>query len=410
MHFKGSLSHMLDRILQKTKLKKPKKKRKEVFITGLNSGLKNLPHRALLYFKTDPFVCPDLVNKYKHPNVWEVTEIVAILNRFGFEVDLIDRSADDFLPDDVYELFVGLGSGGSGRHFGKYAKRLPRAVKILYATARNPLHGDQLTKERYQRFAERTKIQATPMRLRSEINIDEFARCSDYIFCYGEKSSFSYQSYERYGKPMFSIMQGISPKVRFSPAWLNTRKRNRFICFSGDGFIWKGVDLVVEAFLKVPECDLVICGPDSDKAFFDAYGKAIAESPNIRYEGFLDVGGERFEELCAQCSFVIFCGFSEGCATSVTTMLGAGMVPVLSAGTGVNVGEFGFSIVGEEDSIMIDDMVKTVRNVSTMDHDEYVWRVLRTLEDSSKYTQASLTQSFSKALLSVMREQIPFWH
>ncbi|MFB3105022.1 MAG: hypothetical protein ACE1ZA_08845, partial [Pseudomonadales bacterium] len=47
-----------------------------------------------------------------------------------------------------------------------------------------------------------------------------------------------------------------------------------------------------------------IAGPDNDEGFWAAYRKTLEASPNISYEGFLDVSGKRFSELCAECAFV----------------------------------------------------------------------------------------------------------
>ena len=40
-----------------------------------------------------------------------------------------------------------------------------------------------------------------------------------------------------------------------------------FLCFAGNGFICKGVDVLIEAFLQTPDLNLSICGPNTEKAF-----------------------------------------------------------------------------------------------------------------------------------------------
>lgn len=381
-------------------------KKSELFIKDINSGYKNLPYRALLYYKTEPFTNQRALNSYNHTNLWEITEMVAIMNHFGFAVDVVDRSADNFSPENIYHLYIGLGSGNSGKHFAEYAQKLPDAIKILYATGTDPTKREGLGLQVYEMFHKRTGIYAAPMRIFDKADFNEFINYTDYIFCIGEKNVFSYMSYKKYGKPVLSITPGTSPDIQFSPAWLKSRKRNQFLCFAGNGFIHKGVDVILEAFLCMPELNLIICGPDSEKAFFDAYGKKIVDSPNIRYEGFVKIGGEKFEEICSKCSFTILYSSSEGAATSVATTMRAGLVPIINPESSINVDDFGFLMTNKEDRI--EDILVTVRKASTMTDKEYVQRVYSTLLASLKYTQSAFTISFTKALLSVMQNEPRF--
>jgi len=378
---------------------------KKYFITGLNSGYKNLQYRALLYYKTAPLLDKSIVSSYSHTNLWEITEIVSILNHFGFVVDVIDRGAKNFIPEDKYDLFIGLTSGGSGRFFGKYARAMPHSVKIALATTTEPSVANDRGYARYHEFKERTGIDAPPMRV-FDIGFREFLSYIDYIFCYGQKGAFSFNSYKKYKKPIYTIMPGTSPHINFNPKWLKSRKRNRFVCFAGNGFIYKGVDLLVEAFIKMPDCYLTICGPDSEKAFFKAYDKIIKTRPNITYEGFIKVGGARFQELCSACSFVILHSASEGCCTSVATMMRAGLVPIVNPETGIDVGNFGFLMTDADNKIQ--DIINTVQEAARISYNEYSSRVYKTLKTSILYTQSSFTEHFTKALLDVMEKEERF--
>jgi hypothetical protein len=79
-------------------------------------------------------------------------ELVHMLNLLGFSVDVLDRKAEDLDFKNQYALFWGLGSGGSGRNFAKYAYRLPNAIKILLATGAEPTLSDAAAMDRYDYF------------------------------------------------------------------------------------------------------------------------------------------------------------------------------------------------------------------------------------------------------------------
>lgn len=373
------------------------------FIQNLNSGIADLKMRALLYYKTEPFYNKKLLKNYVHTNLWAITEIVRLLNIHGFIVDVIDRTANDFLPEDIYDLFIGLGAGNSGKYFAKYASVLNKAVKVLFLAGPDPDVKNELVKERYDQFNKRNRQNAPYMRIITDINFEEFVSLSDYMLCVGNTDSFSYRSYAKYNKPIYPILPSTSPKIRFLPDWIRTRSLNSFLCFAGDGFICKGVDLLVEAFEKMPDMKLYICGPDSEPAFFKQYGAIIETHNNISYEGFVTVGSHKFNDLCSECSFTILNSASEGCATSVVTCLRAGLVPIVNYETGIDAGDYGFMMNNKEDRI--GDIVKVCLDVSKIEDDIYQDKVYKTLKSSLDYTQQSFTHSFSKAILDIMTRE-----
>lgn len=381
--------------------------RKKHFIEGLNSDYKNLPYKALLYYKATPFTNKKFVEEYKHTNYWENIEMVRILNKFGFEVDVVDRGARNFIPKNRYHLFIGMGSGDSGKNFDKYAAVLPGATKILYATTTEPNLKNKLAIKRYQEFEDRTGIEAEPMRTVKQLNFNRSIQHTDYIFCFSEKDNFSFESYKKFNKPIMEIAPPVSPAIRFNPTWLKTRNRNHFLCLAGHGSIYKGIDLLVEAFKQMPDKKLTICGPENETAFFDVYGPIIKKSQNIHYEGFIHIGGERFEQLGAECSFIINHSASEGVCTSVASGMRAGLIPIVNPESGNSTNDFGFLMEDKADYIA--DIINTVQKASKLSNDDYIKRVYKTLEYATNYSQAAFTSTFAKALLQVMQRENKFY-
>lgn len=372
------------------------------FVKDLTGGINDLKKRAFLYYKTEPFYKKAEAKQYSHTNLWEILEIVRLLNIHGFIVDIIDRSADDFLPDDIYDLFIGLGAGNSGKHFAKYASVLNKAVKVIYAAGPEPNDSNKLVKERYEQFNQRMNMNAPCMRTITAFDFSDFVKIADCIFCLGLPGSFSLKSYSKHQLPAYPISPSSSPDIKFSSDWFDTRKKTDFMCFAGNGFICKGVDILVEAFLKCPDLNIHICGPDNEKAFFDAYGDAIKNASNITFEGFVTVGKDKFNRLCSICSYVVFNTASEGCATSVAACLRAGLVPIVNYEAGIETGDFGFEL--NEPQNRIENTMKVARCASEIDDDQYKARVFKTLNSSLQYTQGAFTKSFTHALLNVIEE------
>jgi len=362
--------------------------------------------KAALYYKTEPFFVN--VDNYTHTNNWEILQSIKILNHKGFSVDLIDRRNSNWKPESKYDIFLGLGVGNSGRNFAKHAIISGAPRKILLAMGPQPDTSNKRTLKRYEMFKERTGYSAPPMRTVEDVVGEKFLdiiEATDFIFAIGEEGTPSYNSFLKYDKPVLNFLPSTSSSVKFDNTYLQTRKNNSFLCFAGNGFICKGVDLVVEAFLRTPEKELHICGPSSEKSFFNYYGSKISKSPNIKYHGFIKPGGDIFNKLAATCSYVIFHSSSEGCCTSVATSIKAGIVPIINSWTGILVENEinGFTL--NEKGDIISDIIDTCEAASNITTEKYNTLVNGVIKKSKLFSQESFTQSYSKALDIVLQKQ-----
>jgi hypothetical protein len=357
--------------------------------------------RAAMYYKTEPFVTD--ISSYTHTNNWEIVRAIEILTNKGFSVDLIDRDNHNWTPSKEYDLFLGLGVGNSGKNFSRYARSSKAKVKVLLSMGPQPDISNELVLGRYKMFDERTGRHAPPMRTVTDVIGEKFLDImseTDFIFNIGEKENESYKSYLKYGKPILHFYPAVSPAVKYDSQWMNSRDLNSYLCFAGNGLICKGVDLVVESFLKDESRFLHICGP-TEGAFFDYYGEKIKHSKNIKYHGFVQPGVGIFNDLASKCSFVIFHSSAEGCCTSVATAMKAGLVPIVNPWTGILVEGCGISM--SESGNIIDTISQTVNSSSSMSKEEYKLLVQGTLEKSHLFTQEAYTESYTRALEEVMK-------
>jgi len=372
-----------------------------LLVRNLNFSNKVVNKKALLYYKTGGFLKKGVIN-YTHTNEWEIFKMVSVLNNLGYSVDIVDRNKKNFIPKNIYDLFIGLAAGDSGKFYKKYATLLPKAIKVALCAGPEPALSAKLVIEQYDRFNKRHGTNIKTMRVPT-IDFNSFAAESDAILAIGESDTFCPDTYKIHNKPLYTYFPGCSPKIKFSQRWFQTRDMNKFICFAGNGFVCKGVDLVVEVFSKHPELTLHICGPDDEKGFFEVLGPTIKSCDNIIYEGFVGVGGKKFEELSSSCSFVIFNSSAEGCATSVTTMMTAGLVPVLNYETGINIDDCGIYIHNIDSKDRVDSTEKAALKACNLTKIEYAKLVSSTLKESEKYTQKSFTKSIGLAFKEIIK-------
>ena len=355
---------------------------------------------ALLYYKTEPLINPNAVKAYSHTNNWEILEICKVVHKLGYRVDVVDRSLNEWLPSDEYALFIGSGAGNSGRRYVEYASNTPSALKVFYAAGPETKLANSLILDRYAALKARTGLDASPLRIADAIDIEACMDLSDAIVCM-DGNGFSLRSYSRFGLPSYPIVPSTSPAIRFDPDMQRAKDFGSFLCFAGNGFIAKGVDLVVEAFAAMPELKLFIAGPQDDIGFWQAYGALIESSPNITFEGFLNVSGRRFKELSAHCSFVILPSAKEGCCTSVATAMRAALVPITTYSTGVHGEETGFVLPPKADDL-IDAIIEVAMKVSATTRANYSDWMTETQLAATKFTQAGFTTTFSQAVLAAI--------
>tara|TARA_B100001094_G_scaffold170821_1_gene165232 strand:- start:20721 stop:21857 length:1137 start_codon:yes stop_codon:yes gene_type:complete len=374
-------------------------------INGIyGKGLPAPQRRAAMYYKTEPLVSGI---GYHHTNNWEIVRAIQILNSRGFVVDLIDRTNGDWSPTHRYDLFLGLGVGNSGSRFAEYARRSGANKKILLAMGPQPDVSNKRTLARYDAFRERTGIHAPPMRTVNDVVGKSFTKIIEQtsdIFIIGEKGTKSYESFVGYEKPVSSFYPAVSSDVKFYESWKDTRVMSEFLCFAGNGLICKGVDLVVEAFLRDPSKKLHICGPH-EKSFFDAYSDKITSSKNIEYHGFVMPGKEKFNQLSSKCSFVVFHPSAEGCCTSVATAMKAGLVPIINGWTGIHVSNHSNGITMSDDlTTAIDEISLRCEEAASMTKKQYDSMLEKSHLQSGRFSQDSFTKSYSSCIDRVINE------
>lgn len=376
---------------------------KNKFIRGHRKHLQTKIGKALVYFKTDSFI-PGFINQYLHTNYWEIQEIARILNLFGYEVDVIDRSANisQLNIEDEYDILLAAASSDSTKDFPLLAQMAPSATTIFYATTANPVVHNRHIEERYEYLKQRVGVRLPARRLATKVNMDEAMKYTQYIFSVG--GNFANNSYARYRKPIFPISLSTAPWLHWHPSAAKSRQGNNFIFFAGSGNIGKGLDLAIEAFTHVADANLHIC-TNIEPEFWSIYGNTIAAHTNIHVHGIIPVRGTKFRHLSEICTFALLPSCTEGRATSILTCMRQGMVPVVTNQVGID---------NCDDVIYIDEetvegVISSIRKAMSFSPTELSQKMLGAYLYSLDYTQAEFTKSFTRALGRVLIQERAYY-
>ncbi|MDP6704228.1 MAG: hypothetical protein QF775_01945 [archaeon] len=351
-----------------------------------------------MYYKTDPFVASWVSRSYAHTNNWEILEMVRILNQKGYWVDILDRNVNivDLDLKDQYDLCVCVGDGNPLKNFAELAKKTKKAKHILYTTGIESQLSRKLVAERYVYFHKRHPNENVQIRrMPVNVNLSEIAGDIDAFFCIGNE--YTMQGYEKHQKPMYRIHPSSSPVIETKMNFEN-KDPAKFLYFGGNGNLEKGLDLVVEAILGLSDVELYICAPEKEAEFNGVYRMLMEKASNIHSLGFIQPGGKRFHEVTEMCGFIVFPASSEGTATSVTTCMRRGMVPVVTRESGIDIGDFGITVP----DVHLEALREQMKELSGMSKEELVERAKKTQEHSEQYTEHGFSRSFKEALESVL--------
>jgi glycosyltransferase involved in cell wall biosynthesis len=206
---------------------------------------------------------------------------------------------------------------------------------------------------------------------------------SDYATILGNeftKNTFSYAN-----KPMYR-MPNAHPFLYPWPQGKNFEACcKNFLWFGSGGLVRKGLDLVLDVFAEMPEYNLTVCGPiQKEKDFEKAYYKELYQTPNIHTVGWVNISSPEFLKITDKCIGLIFPSCAEGQCGAVINCLHAGLIPIISYESGVDVDEFGI--------ILKDCSIHTIKNTVRMVSDLPADKLRKKAKKAWEYARANHTR------------------
>ena len=298
---------------------------------------------------------------YSHTSYWESRQMAETFVDLGYSVDVISAAdASGFLPQKKYLFFI-----GHRHNFERIAQRLDTdCVKVLHCDVAHWLSHNTAGSCRLLALQRRRGITLPLLRLQAPNLAMEHADCATIL-----GNEFTISTYRYANKPIYRVP--ISAPMLYP--WPEKKDfeacRRHFLWFGSNGFVHKGLDLVLDAFAAMPEYHLTLCGPIKDEVerdFEKTFYKELYQTPNIRTVGWIDDASPEFLRIANGCIGVINPSCSEGGGGSVITCMHAGLIPIVSYESSVDIGTFGFllpdcSIESIQNSIRMVDSLPTLQ-------------------------------------------------
>ncbi|HEU5053374.1 MAG TPA: glycosyltransferase [Hanamia sp.] len=304
---------------------------------------------ALLSYIIYPFKC-EIQNN--HSNHRECFTIAQILDELGFKVDVINWNNTTFLPNKKYDLVID--NHNNLARLKDHFKQDTR--KIFHATNTHWLYQNSVEYARYNEFFSKTGIAILPPRMM--VPGDSAVYC-DVISMFG--NDFTKSTYGKYGNKVHNLPMSVTVEAEIIKERNYALARKKFVWLNSHGALLKGLDIVIDAFSKMPFLELHICGNvERDSPFINAMSRQLSAAPNITIEGWVDSNSEKFKKLATECAWVINASFSEGGGGSTLNCMAKGLIPVISKSSSITLpAKTGFYFENNDTAAVV-ELLKTI--------------------------------------------------
>jgi glycosyltransferase involved in cell wall biosynthesis len=328
----------------------------------------------------------------RHTNRWESWQIAKTFVDLGYRVDVINENNDRFVPTKNYSIFV-----GNRINFHRLSELLNGdCIKILHLDTAHWLFNNMAEGRRLELLQRRRGFVLLPQRnISPNLAIEHAA----YATILG--NDFTIGTYKYANKPLFRVP--ISAPVVYP--WQDGKDfdgiRKRFLWLGSEGFVHKGLDLVLEAFAQMPDYHLTVCGPiHTDRDFQKAYSQELYKTPNICTIGWVDVSSPKFLDIAKDCAGIVFPSCSEGGGGGVITCLHAGLIPIVSHEASVDVDESRGLILKESS---VEEIKASVQRLSALPAQQLAAMSKRNWEFArANHTRETFAANYSRVISEIM--------
>lgn len=273
--------------------------------------------RAYISYIPESLIRDDAKFLNFHQNRREMKIIAETFLSNGYDIVVQEYTAP-IIDDESFDVVFGLEP-----NFTTMAKRTPKAKHISYATGAYSPFANNAIEQRTNAFNQKYSANIPPRRV---CMVDDAPEIADVILQIGSK--FTIQTYPSHLQGKIKLINQSSNYIHLDPRIIRQPIRHKFLWFASFGSILKGVDLVLEAFIRHPELKIDIVGPierDVLKIF------QIEKYPNIRIHGFIDVNTPEFQEIITSTAFLLYPSATEGAPGAVNVAMKNGIIPLTSS-------------------------------------------------------------------------------
>lgn len=373
----------------KSRLPKPKEKQDRIFGYEKYLATKAVPRRALVSYLAPPII-DELsgISTQLFSNNGAGRTIPKVLNQLGYSVDIINWDDTDPI-ESVYDLVIFHG----GKNFDSIARLKTDANQLVYYSTGSywQYHNNQ-EQQRLKYFEQR---HGRSYKLDREITDSEEAANAeaDAIIALGnEDTANTYSKFSHVYSLEAASMPIKSPRTIFKP----NGDELGFLFMAGPGNLHKGLDIILDAWQKLPENYHLHIVTYLDDEFATYYKDVLYGTPNIHTHGYVLQRSNEFYEIINNCQYSILLSCSEGSPGSVIESMHQGLIPIISKESHVDLCGHGYVLSHNTVECLIEQLTKLKTEKSDL---------LKQQEAISEWAEKRFTVSrYEKDLASIISE------
>ena len=346
----------------------------------------------LLSYILEPFLrSNDEPISNAHTNHWESFHMAQIFLEMGYCVDVISYMNYQFVPIKNYSIFV-----SARTQFDRIAALLNHdCIKIVHQDTAHWIHNNQSAYSRLLDVKRRRGVSLNSVRFIEQNFSMENADCAVVL-----GNEFTIGTFRYAGKKIYRVPVSV-PLVYDWPEDKDFDScRKHFLWFGSNGFVHKGLDLVLEAFTQMPDLHLTVCGPiDEDEKFKAAYHRELYETENIHTHGWIDVGSHEFINITNSCIALVYPSCSEGGGSSVLTCMQAGLIPIVTYESSVDIEGFGITL----EAATIETIKAAIWQISQQPADQCKYKAQKAWEFARRvHTREQFKENYRGAISEIL--------
>lgn len=366
------------------------RKKKQCFTLTPKQEVKG---RVLLSYVLDSFLYREDENPYRfHSSRWECWQIGQTFLNHGYIVDVIDWCNKDFVPKYDYDFFIDIHD-----NLERIAPLINKdCLKIFHITGSHWLFQNTAEYSRLLALQQRRGFSLIPRRIVTDTSLA--IEYTDVATILGNDVTRS--TYDFANKSIYKIPLSSTVSLPFDETKDYQACSHNFMWLGSGGMVHKGLDLVLEAFVQMPDYNLIICGAinreqDFEKAFF----QELYKTPNIKTLGWVDVTSSKFAQVTKDCVGLIYPSCSEGQSGTVISCLHGGLIPIIGSRCGVDVESFG--VVLQDCSIS--EIIHSVRKIGELSPQQLKEKSYQAWEYANKnHTREKFAQTYNEFVCDIL--------
>ena len=336
---------------------------------------------VLLAYIVEPFLSATAPS-VAHTHFQESRLIAEAYLERGYDVDVIDYRHGTFVPRRDYDIIV-----SARTNLEALANRSARTQHVIaHLDTAHYVYNNRAAYDRLLALQQRRGLTSTSVRIVEPNLAIERASIGAVL---GNRT-FTATTYAYARKPLYPLPVPSAVSLPWIERDYDACRR-RFLWMGSAGFVHKGLDLVLETFATNPSLELDVCGPlAQDREFAAQFERELYDTPNIHAVGWIDVGSDRFIDIARSTVGFVYPSCSEGQAGSAVVALHAGLIPIVSRQTGIDVGDFGL-VLSNCSAAEIDAAVRHISELSTVElrqRSRAAWEYAQAHHTPSAYRQA----------------------